>query len=226
MLKGSFQAAFAGEYVLEAEDGAGNVATKSLTVTKTVPITLSEGAQIIREPWNQAADNGEYALDAARITGGRYDADRSKTETGRYQGAYEFVLLTGAEAPKDGAPPEEAQWRADTERLTGLKPGAYVLYLRDKNDPSNILHSDVTIGNAYIRYTAAVKRAAYGQSNGAIYVTGLRRTGRRWPVPVCTDPQDRQPEGPDGCSGPHRLAEHPHAPRRAEPDYPGRTGCG
>lgn len=68
MLKGSFQAAFAGEYVLEAEDGAGNVATKSLTVTKTVPITLSEGAQIIREPWNQAADNGEYALDAARIT--------------------------------------------------------------------------------------------------------------------------------------------------------------
>ena len=171
MLKGSFQAAFAGEYVLEAEDGAGNVATKSLTVTKTVPITLSEGAQIIREPWNQAADNGEYALDAARITGGRYDADRSKTETGRYQGAYEFVLLTGAEAPKDGAPPEEAQWRADTERLTGLKPGAYVLYLRDKNDPSNILHSDVTIGNAYIRYTAAVKRAAYGQSNGAIYVT-------------------------------------------------------
>lgn len=101
-----------------------------------------------------------------------------------------------------------------------------MLYLRDKNDPSNILHSDVTIGNAYIRYTAAVKRpptaratarstspASGGRDGAGLYQFAL--------IPKTGSQKDLMDVAALTGWQSHRM---PH--RRAEPDYPGRTGCG
>ena len=171
MLAGSFQAAYSGDYVVEATDGAGNVATRGFQIQATdAPILLSSSAIVLREPWNQALNNGTLKLDYTKITGGSYDAGRSAATEGTYFGKYEFALLPKEEVPADGTLPEGI-WHADDTVITGIIPGEYVLYVRDSAAPDTITSQPLVIGNANITYTTQTQKANAGKANGSIFVT-------------------------------------------------------
>ena len=169
-LVGSFPITFGGIYELQATDGAGNIGTQSLTIAALSLLLGSDAVQLC-EPWNSAADNGTLALDYTKITGGTYDASRSTPTGNSYFGKYEFALVSDKDVPKGGTLPQNLVWKADTETLAGLTPGAYTLYVRDANKPDAVTSVPVAIGNAHITYTAAIKQATTGMSNGAVYVT-------------------------------------------------------
>ena len=99
---GTWDLAFAGEYVLAASDSGTPPVTISDSITvKDVPVTVSAPGKlaVVQHPWNQAGDNGTltlHLLDAddttQLVTGGLYDAATSTEESGVYVGQYEWLL--------------------------------------------------------------------------------------------------------------------------------------
>ena len=169
MLAGSFQAAYSGDYVVEATDGAGNVATRTFRITDA-PILLSTSAIVMTLPWNQALNNGTLKLDYTKVTGGSYDAVRSEPTEGTYFGKYEFALLPKEDVPADGTLPEGI-WHADDAEITGIVPGEYVLYVRDSAASDTITSEPLVIGSANITYTTETQSTTFGKDNGSIFVT-------------------------------------------------------
>ena len=169
MLAGSFQAAYSGDYVVEATDGAGNVATRTFRITDA-PILLSTSAIVMMLPWNQALNNGTLKLDYTKVTGGSYDAVRSEPTEGTYFGKYEFALLPKEDVPADGTLPEGI-WHADDAEITGIVPGEYVLYVRDSAAPDTITSEPLVIGAANITYTTETQSTISNRADGSIFVT-------------------------------------------------------
>ena len=110
---GTWDLAFAGEYVLAASDsGTPSVTISDLITVKDVPVTVSAPGKlaVVQHPWNQAGDNGILTLHLVDadgttqlVTGGLYDAAASNEESGTYVGRYEWLLTTAFTFDREAA---------------------------------------------------------------------------------------------------------------------------
>ncbi|MEG1577713.1 MAG: S-layer homology domain-containing protein, partial [Oscillospiraceae bacterium] len=153
---GSFPVTHAGEYILTAEDTAGNSATERTTLTD-IPVKNPGGTlAAVTNAWNH---DGSVAVDITNIVGGKYDAGKSNKVTNSYKGSYEWNLSG------------QSDWQTNpTGTVSSLAPGAYTLSVRDANDKENaktILTETLTVGDEAVALTLTKATVGGGVGGGS-----------------------------------------------------------
>lgn len=150
-LSGSFTATHGGSYTAVAVDTVDNRGSVSYEL-QNVPVALADGKAETdlftianaRKDSQGSKANGSVVLTAdprGVLVGGTYDQALTPEQlaAGQYRGVYEWKLVQ-AEAAAQGAALaallDADGWSQET-RLDGREPGAYVLYVRDRQEPQN-----------------------------------------------------------------------------------------
>ena len=173
-LYGSLPISYNGTYTLTATDAGGNENQLSITISN-IKLDLTDCTATPTGAWNQDRTNGKVDVDLSTATGGTYNEGDSNKADNSYLARYETTIVPADYDLSGLADDTELAWTAVNKdnafkhTYENLKPGDYLVVVRDAVDTANVSTLPVTVADDAIVLAAAVQDATtYGTMDGQI----------------------------------------------------------